>query len=296
LNYLNKIVVPPLAIVCHDAGAANLIASWIKTYTAGMKVCMVGPARTIWRRNFPEHELLSLEEVLLDSNTLLSGTGWGDVEFEARVIAKKNKIKNIAVIDHWVNYSERFIRDGNKLLPNLILVSDKYAFKKASNCFPSTQIEQLPNTYLQDEANLVSSIRTIENKKSSFENILIIGETTRRKNSNKENIAIEFLMMNLNKINNSRDNINITLRCHPSYSHSKYDSLINKYKYLVNKFIISKDKELYEEIALADLVVGMNSFALVVSLTAGVPTMSILPPGFDNLSLPYDQIIKLRDL
>ena len=55
------------------------------------------------------------------------------------------------------------------------------------------------------------------------------------------------------------------------------------------------NRELYEDIAWADLVVGVSSFALVVSLTAEVPTISILPPGINHCVLPYEEIMYLRD-
>ena len=299
MNKLDDFVIEPLAIVCHDAGAANLIVSWIKRYKGIMKVCMKGPAQKIWKRHFPDSELLSIERIFVDSNTLLTGTGWGDLEFEARIKAKKKNIKNIAVIDHWTNYSERFIRAGKELLPDIIIVSDKYAYEKACKTFPIKKIFQLPNIYLQVEANLVSSLRS-KVKKNHFENLLVIAEPFREKKTNQKTLlefmAIEYLMLNLNKVNNSIDFVNITIRPHPSEPSEKYVFLIDKYKHLVNEFKISRDKELYEDIAMADIVIGINSFALVVSLTAGVPTMSMLPPGYNNFNLPYNEIIHLRDL
>ena len=299
MNALEDFIIPPLAVVCHDAGAANVIIPWLKSYKNDMNICMEGPAKIIWKRHFPEYELSPIEEVLTDKNTLLSGTGWGNLEFEARNKAYKKGIKNIAVIDHWTNYNGRFIRDRNQLLPDLIFVSDKYAHKIACIAFPSIKVCQLPNIYLQDEANLASSVR-VEEIQKVIENILVIAEPFREKIPGKELAlefrAIEFLMLNLNKINLSKKLLNITLRLHPSELPNKYDFLINNYKDTVTEFKISTNKELYEDVAWADLVVGISSFALVVSLTAGVPTMSILPPGSKNFMLPYDEVINLRDL
>ena len=73
----------------------------------------------------------------------------------------------------------------------------------------------------------------------------------------------------------------------------KYNFLQNKYKSLVTEFKIARNRELYEDIAWADLVVGVSSFALVVSLTAEVPTISILPPGINHCVLPYEEIMYL---
>ncbi|MDC0075453.1 hypothetical protein OAJ68_02300 [Candidatus Thioglobus sp.] len=298
MNKIEDFAIPPLAVVCHDAGAANLIVSWLKDYRSEARVCMEGPAKVIWERNFPDNKLFPISRVMDGSNTLLSGTGWGDLEYFARVQAKKRNIKNIAVIDHWSGYKERFVRDEKELLPDLIFVSDKYANKKACDTFPLILVVQLPNNYLQLEANLVSSVRVRECQ-TPIENILIIGEPFREKilgrDSTLEFIAIEYLMLNLDKINLSRNLVNITLRPHPSEPIDKYNFIQDKYQDFVTEFKIGRNRELYEDIAWADLVVGVSSFAMVVSLFAGVPTMSIVPPGSTHNVLPYEEIMHLRD-
>jgi hypothetical protein len=93
----------------------------------------------------------------------------------------------------------------------------------------------------------------------------------------------------------SSDLVNILLRLHPSEPLVKYDNILKKYKDSLSKFHLSKNTHLYQDIAWADLVVGMNSFALVVALTANVPTMSILPPLSIDCILPYKEITHLKD-
>ena len=102
-------------------------------------------------------------------------------------------------------------------------------------------------------------------------------------------------MSSLNKINISSNYVHIALRLHPSELEGKYDFIQRKYQSLVTEFTISKNNMLYEDIAWADLVVGMNSFALVVALTANVPTMSILPPLSIDCILPHKEIMHLKD-
>ena len=129
MNRLDEILESPFAVFCHDAGAANLIIEWLKDCNLEMKVCMEGPAKEIWKRNFPNKDLYPLDTVMDGVKTLLSGTGWGGFEFIARNKAKRRNIKNIAVIDHWGNYKERFIKEEQEELPDMIIVSDKYAYQ-----------------------------------------------------------------------------------------------------------------------------------------------------------------------
>ena len=294
MKKLEDFVIPPLATVCHDAGGANHIVAWLKEYKGEVRACMEGPAKIIWERNFPDNKLLPIDKVMDDSNTLLSGTGAGDLEHFARFQAKKRNIKNIAVIDHWGEYEKRFISDEKELLPDLIFVGDKYALEKVCNVFPSISVVHLPNSYLQLEANLSYSER-IRECQTPIENILIIGEPFIDQISGEEFTAIEFLMSNLNKINLSKNLVNITLRPHPSEPVDKYNFLQNKYEDLVTEFKIVRNIELYKDIAWADLVVGVNSFALMISLTAGVPTMSISPPEYNKPVLRHEDLMYLRD-
>jgi len=296
---LEDFVKPPLAVVCHDAGAANLIVEWLKDYKGDLQPCMLGPAKIIWEKHFPGTKLISIDTVLNGSKSLLSGTGWGDVEHSARIKAKKIGIQNISVIDHWTNYRERFIREESEVLPDIIIVSDKHAYSQAQILFPSILVIELPNNYLQVEAKLACSER-LKECKDPIENILIIAEPLRQKKPGKdiylEFDAIEFFMNSLNKINISSNYVHIALRLHPSEPEGKYDFIQRKYQSLVTEFTISKNNMLYEDIAWADLVVGMNSFALVVALSAKIPTMSILPPGSNKCTLPYEEIRHLRNI
>ena len=64
------------------------------------------------------------------------------------------------MIDHWVNYRERFL-DVNKLtLPDEIWVTDDFALKKAKDLFSSVKIRLINNFYMED---LLSEISQYEN-------------------------------------------------------------------------------------------------------------------------------------
>jgi len=293
MTTLQEIIIPPLAVVCHDAGAANLIVHWIKGYQGDVLVCMEGPAKIIWNSHFSEVELLPMRQVIKGVNTLLSGTGWGDLEYHARIEAKKRNIYNIAVIDHWTSYQKRFIRNKKEVLPDLILVSDKYAKKKADNIFPCTRVEELENAYLNNEAKKVMSMRA-SNVNKSPRKILAVMEPFRemRYNGNPlEFASLKYLISNLSKVTKD-ESVEICLRMHPSESIGKYDYFVKKYPNIK----ISNNIQLHSDLAWADLVVGMQSFAMVVSQHCNIPTISIIPPDSIGCILPYREILSLRDL
>jgi len=50
-----------------------------------------------------------------------------DFEHRLWIEAKKRKIKSFALIDHWTNYYERFVRDNLVVLPDFILLNDDQA-------------------------------------------------------------------------------------------------------------------------------------------------------------------------
>ena len=139
------------AVVCNDAGAANVIIELLlQTGRTDWRPFMQGPALNIWMEAFPEIRVFdSLSECLNEANVLISGTGWStDLEHVARKKASHNGIRTIAMIDHWVNYPERFTRENNTVYPDEIWVSDDYAFELAKLNFKNISIIKIPNFYL----------------------------------------------------------------------------------------------------------------------------------------------------
>ena len=143
----------PLAVVCHDAGGANLILAWLASEPrSDVRPVMAGPAERLWRARFGETPLWDLENALDGAAALLSGTGWQtDLEHRARAIAKNSGIRSAAALDHWVHYPERFLRGGETVWPDEIWVVDEDAFALASEQFPGVEIRLKANAYLDEQ-------------------------------------------------------------------------------------------------------------------------------------------------
>ena len=139
-----------VAVVAHDAGATRLLFSWVNKLERQLKFFVEGPAEAILDSMIPNaKKAISLESCLRDSQILISGTGWSsDLEKKARLLARNKGMANIAVLDHWVNYRQRFEFDGEELLPEGLWVSDLEAAKLAEREFPKQCIQLLPNYWL----------------------------------------------------------------------------------------------------------------------------------------------------
>lgn len=285
----------PLAVVCHDAGATNILAAWLQQYTGELRIHAQGPALKILTSLFPQQVFISsLEQCLDGARCLLSGTGWAsDLEYQARELAQERGIYSIAVIDHWVNYPQRFIRNQVQILPDEIWLADEYALKIAEQAFPEITLKLLPNLYL---AAQVAEIRALPVKKTVHQ-LLYILEPIRsdwgKGGVSGEFQALEYFLQHLDQLHIPSD-IQIVLRPHPSEAPGKYDGIVNNFPDLT--ISIDNNASLAEQIACSQWVVGCESFALVIALEAGKQVVSSLPPWAPPCRLPHDKLCSFQKM
>jgi len=291
----------PLAIAAHDAGAANHIIAWFKhlanPQTNLIKVCVNDPALSLWLKAFPDSKVSNLSDSLLGAKLLLSGTGWqSNLEHDSRKLARHLGIKSIAVIDHWTNYRDRFIRNGEEVLPDEIWVTDEYAKTLAENYFPNSPIVQLPNLYLE---NIVAEVRLQEFSmtKSPATRLLYVLEPIRQVWGNGDQLgefqALDFFIENIELLK-FEGQLSIKLRPHPSDPIGKYDQWIKSQKNL--DICLDDSLTLAEAIAWSNVVVGCQTYAMVVALASGKQVICSIPSWGGDCVLPQTEIIKLGDL
>lgn len=288
----------PIAVVAHDAGAANHISAWFgAAKMSAVHGSFGGPAQDIFGRQCPWMTDGRFSDFLPQCNTLITGTGWAStLEHDARKLAKRAGCRTIAVIDHWTNYRARFVRDGEEVLPDEIWVTDEYAKKLAEIEFPGIQVVQLQNAYLE---KLVAEVREHEHGRtvSPEENILYVLEPIRQAWSSSEQPgefqALDFFVQNLEALRLD-GNALIKLRPHPSDAAGKYEQWIEAQKGL--KISLDASSTLAESIAWSDVVAGCHTYAMVVALAAGKRVISSLPSWGGVCALPQAGILKLADL
>ena len=287
-----------LAVVCHDAGAANVIFAWLRVaaeqrpqMAEQWQIVLSGPALRLWAEQPIAGVSMMSDLALHGVQVVLTGTGWAsDVEHDARKLAKVRGIHSIAVIDHWVNYPMRFERNGQTVLPDQIVVTDPYAAVEARRCFPTLPIVQWPNYYLQE------SVKRIRPLQPDDDGILYLLEPIRADwagTRGGEFEALDFFVDNLRYLSNL-SSFTLRLRPHPSDPPGKYDQWIKQHAGLHVQ--LDDADSLSEAIGQARWVVGAETFAMVVALAAGRQVVSTLPPWAHRCRLPHEGIIHLRDL
>jgi len=282
----------PISVICNDAGAANLIIFFLKNIN-NLKLYpyMEGPAEKIWNDVFPQIPIMqSLDTAINNSKLVITGTGWqSDLEFQARLIAKKKNIKSIAIIDHWVNYKDRFIRQDITLLPDEIWVFDKYALQIAKDEFPDTEIA-LKNNYYLDSMTKLSKINT-QSKKPI---LLYLTEPIRAKwgkDMDGEFQALNFFFDNIKKLQ-LPDIYRLIVRLHPSENTLKYK------QWFENRglaYTLDINKDISTSIGQARWVVGCQTYAMVIAIKSGKKVFSSLPPWAPDCRLPQKEIFHLKN-
>ena len=296
-----------ITICANDAGAANHLLEIFKKNLNNTKLCLQGPALEIFKKDLKHIKNHNLENCLLDSKFLISGTGWSsNLEHDLRKRAFEKGIFNIAIIDHWVNYFERFKRGKEVVLPNQIWVTDIEAFKKADEVFPNITIKKIPNIWLEDIKSKVmrEKSRFTKSPNSLPSKLLYLTEPVRSKWGGSEQgefQSLKYFFSNLEKL--SQINLisplckieEITIKLHPSEEFSKYDNLLDKF-YKKIPIQIIKNKDLSDALIEADACFGCETQALVVSSACGLATFSSLPPWAPKCRLPQKKIIHLRNI
>ncbi len=279
----------PTAVVAHDAGSANLIIAWIKAWQWPVRACVDGPASKLWDEAFPNQPIYrSISEVLEGMTSVITGTGWAsDLEHEARKQARTRGLRVAAVLDHWVNYAPRFERYGEAVWPDELWVADNWAAQTARKVLPPMPIRVYDNLYLEAKVAKVSS-------PPEDGTLLYVLEPVRSdwgRGKQGEFQALDYTLQNL-KVISSMPIRRILLRPHPSDPEDKYYCYLN----VDSRIEIDRFADISQAISRADIVVGVESFALTLALAAGRPVFSSLPPWAPLLRLPQEGIQQIRRL
>lgn len=288
-----------IGIVAHDAGGAELIAHLALNNPQNFIFSLQGPAIQVFKRVLGEIENISLEDLVTKADVLLSGTSWGS-SFENSAIElfrRRNKYV-IALLDHYVNYRERFINNNFSELPDEIWVTDEFALKKVLEFSGETKVEVVGNPYL--DYQIKSYFSKIEGAPEEHaNNVLYLFEPIAKhvRDWTKEDLrydeftAFSYFLENLGKC--APKATRITLRPHPSESNFKYSSLTQTENPIIT---ISSNLNILDDLIHADVVVGCETMGLILAAAVGKKVFSSIPPGGYTHDMPFVGISFIRDI
>ncbi len=285
---------PDCAVVCHDAGAANVIVVGLRqSQRTDWRACMQGPAARIWEAAFGgPAPCATQQEALAGASFLLSGTGWAsEVEHQARLQARQAGLRSAAVLDHWVNYAPRFERNGQRLLPDEIWVSDDDAQRLAQQAFPGLPLRQVENWYLRQQLATLAKPDI-----DADPELLYLAEPVRDdwgRGRPGEFQALDYFASMLASLVLPAAT-RIRLRPHPSDAPGKYDHWMRAHPGL--KLQLDDSPDMAAALGRSRWVAGCESYGLVLALAAGRKVFCTLPPWAPPCRLPQSGLVHLTAL
>lgn len=290
----------PVAVVCHDAGGAEIVSSHLVASDVRTVFVLEGPAADIFHRKLGPVVSIALDDAIAAAAWLLCGTSWeSDLELRAIRAARQAGIPSVAALDHWVNYDERFQREGRTILPDEIWVGDEHALALARATWPHLPTHLRPNPYLAEQAAEIEGLLPILRDPDGLR-VLYICEPISRHALHRhgdrryfgyvEDEAFRYFLSRLDVF--EAPVAEVRVRPHPSDPPGTWEWATSEHP----RVTLGGGASLCREIAEADVVVGCESMALVVALTAGKRVLSSIPPGGPDCGLPFPEIHQLRSL
>ncbi|OGT94679.1 MAG: hypothetical protein A2286_00425 [Gammaproteobacteria bacterium RIFOXYA12_FULL_61_12] len=284
-------IAQPLGVVCHDAGGANQILAMLgEPEFQGAIGYFDGPAREPSRRAASRFEIADdLPGLLGRVRTLVTGTGWSSrLEHDARDIARRRGIRSIAVLDHWTNYRERFVRDGSFVLPDELWVVDEYALDIASRTFPGLPIGLQPDRYAEQQVERIAPLSQVAGNELVY--LLEPARSDWGRGEPGEFQALRYFLDRLPQLGLPAETA-ICLRPHPSDAHGKYDAFLGERR---GHRIVLDNGDLAGALSRARWVAGCQTYALTLALRAGRTVYCTLPPWAPPCQLPHRGLSHLQ--
>ena len=272
------------------------MASYVAQNPGNYIFVLEGPAQKIFYDKFCSITHVPLREALCRCDRVITGSSWqSDLEWKAIAIGQRMGKNIITFLDHWVNYRERFIRNGEEHLPDELWVGDEYAEAMALRLFHDLSVRLIDNPYFADLRQKLTSLPRSPRKIEPGLNVLYVCEPVRehalREYGNErhwgytEEDALSYFLCNIEALGKTVGRI--VIRPHPSESADKYDWALAEFELPMQRGGV---KPLFEEIAESDVVVGCESMAMVIGLLADRLVISSVPPGGKPCSLPHSAV------
>lgn len=294
-RHMTPALTSPLAVVAHDAGAAELMLPWIDPAQHAVRALLEGPALALWRQRFGSHGLVgSMAEVLHGAQLLLSGTSLGaDLEHRARLVAQARGVPSVAVIDHWTHYAARFQRDGQRVMADELWVCDAEAYALARATFPVQRVALRPNSWLLEQVRRMAPCPD----PMRWQTMLLLSEPVGPAwggDRPGEEQAFDFLVAHADRLGLAAP-LSLRIRPHADEPEGRWRRWIDHHRG-AHDIALDRSAGLAEALDGVAWVGGLESTALVLAHATGRRAVCLQPPSAPRSRLPQRGLIHLRDL
>ncbi|WP_372763557.1 hypothetical protein [Litorivivens sp.] len=278
-----------------------MLSSYVRLHQGDYRFVVEGPALRIFQSKLGILESDPLHEAVERCDSVLCGSSaTASLELDAIAHARALGKHAVVYLDHWINYRKRFRRGASEILPDAIWVGDIYAEREAKTQFPGLPVVLKGNSYLDE---MTREIRALPARAGAGQrmSVLFVSQPIREHARNAlyedldrkyfEDEALRYLMDNMECVGGLVERL--AIRLHPAEPADKYDWLLRESAFPVE---VDRKSSLSASIAAADVVVGMDSMAMVVALYAGKRVICCIPPGGKPCRLPHSDIDLLQDL
>jgi hypothetical protein len=282
--------------IAHDTGGAQLVAALLKAEAQQFHwlpgVFHSSPAERIFAR-LPElsHSLLYLDNepvVALLENTrpdvLLTATSGTKMELPFIRAARELGIPSVSLLDHWINYRERFdypAPDWTNNIPDVVAVGDAVALDIARELgFP--RVLPLKNYYLID---MLQRYRDLPPASDDNTSLLLLSQVVpfdpQRTTGVQQAVVAPYewqilhdILVNFDKLARFLDIEKVVVRKHPAMHGLLYHDLAERFPNVPLEIESPTSKELGASLRTAKLVLGRSSMALFTATALGKETYS----------------------
>jgi hypothetical protein len=273
-------------ICCNDSGGANLIYHWYlkKKNIYNFFFYNSGPAKKIFGKKNILYKTLKKKKF----DFVVTGTSVkSNIEKKVRSIFKNKDIRSIVYIDHYTNYNQRFFYKNKYLFPDEIWCHDIYSYKKCKKIIKKKSLIKLKKNYYLEYAKKKIKKFSLQKTRPKTKTCLFLSEPIQK----KINITIDQICNRINFFLKKKKIKILYIKLHPSENITNMRYVMNKIQSKQTKVTIIK-YNLFKWIGYSNYIVGLRSYAMVVSLYSGKLTYSLLLKKHKKFFLPFKKFLK----
>lgn len=271
-----------IAFICDDVGPATYCSEIIKLLTDSDCV-YVGSKKSCSVFHATSAAPITLSEII-HADLIVTGTTLSDLclsqDKQALIIGRDNNIPTIAIIEHWTNFSARFVSLPQQFFPDLVLVNDAIAHKLALDAgYPRNRLMTLGNPVLEKleiQRQILTPSSIIKRRlgfKECTEVFVFISESLRRINHQgawPERGYDEYQVLE-SILDVLEESVDVVIKLHPEEDPRKYK------KYVSNRLRVERHLTALEVASMADVIIGMESMFMIELAYLSNRVVSFIP-------------------